>query len=163
MFICTGVYTPHFLKDVMNYPHLVDNNFKDGEPNREYVIEEYVNSYMKIEEGYESFYSTMPSFVNFMKENKQKMNFTTYGFPFHNWDTMKTGYFMKLGTMASKRFHNLEEETQFFKTCSFNEISPEDPRSHAAVNYAMKRMNGINAKSPLNRHYPYPTIYYQGK
>lgn len=54
----------------MNYPHLVDNNFKDGEPNREYVIKEYVNSYMKIEEGYENFYSHMPSFINFMKENK---------------------------------------------------------------------------------------------
>ena len=38
VFICTGIYTPHFLKEVMNYPHLVDNNFKDGKSNIEYRI-----------------------------------------------------------------------------------------------------------------------------
>jgi len=79
--IATGVYTPHFLKQVMNYPHLVDSNFREGESNREYSIREYTCSYLKVEEGYEQLYSHLPTFVNFIKENAEEREFTAYGFP----------------------------------------------------------------------------------
>lgn len=107
VFICTGVETPHFLKNVMDYPYLVDNNFRNGEMNREYRIEEYASSYMEIEESFKSSYSRMPCFVNFMKENPQKMETTTFGFPCHSWDS-KNGSFIKLGSMDCKRFQSCE-------------------------------------------------------
>ena len=69
----------------MDFPYLVDSNMRDS--NREYTIEEYVSSYFKIEEGYENFYSHVPSFINFMKENTKDLEFTTYGFPYHIWDS----------------------------------------------------------------------------
>jgi hypothetical protein len=38
-----GVYAPQFLRDIMKEPYLADNH------KNEYVIQEYVASFMKIE------------------------------------------------------------------------------------------------------------------
>jgi len=43
-----------------------------------------------------------------MKENSNELNFSTYGFPLHSWDTLKIGHFLKLGTMAFKRLSSIE-------------------------------------------------------
>ena len=98
----------------MDFPYLVDSNMRDS--NREYTIEEYVSSYFKIEEGYENFYSHVPSFINFMKENTNDLEFTTYGFPYHIWDSLKTGRYVKLGTLASKKLTTIEQETNYLKS-----------------------------------------------
>ena len=42
MFVSVGVYTPYFLKNVLNESHLADNEAT------EYVIQEYVASYIKV-------------------------------------------------------------------------------------------------------------------
>lgn len=64
VFIATGISTPYFLKDIMDYPYLVENNYKKGQKNTIYQIEEYVESLIEIEEGYEAFYSKIPPFYN---------------------------------------------------------------------------------------------------
>lgn len=33
----------------------------------------------------------------------------------------------------------------------------------SSVEYAGKRMRGVDAKNPLNKHFPYPMIFYQGR
>lgn len=45
MFVSVGVYTPYFLKNVLHESHLADHEAT------EYVIQEYVASYIKVEDS----------------------------------------------------------------------------------------------------------------
>ena len=105
----------------------------------------------------------MPTFINFIKENSHEHHYTTYGFPFHTWDTIKNGYFIKMGTMAHKKLDSLEHELKYLKTFSFEELPQDEHRVRAVDNYTFARMNGISAKSPLDKHFPQPMIFYEGR
>lgn len=42
VFIAAGISTPYFLKDIMGFPYLVENNYKKNKKNSLYKIQEYV-------------------------------------------------------------------------------------------------------------------------
>ena len=102
----------------MNEPYLTDH------ADEEYVLQEYVASYMKIDQkaeggkGFEIF-KNLPNFINFLDENEikrtndtlnQEKSYNThlksnsgYGFRYHEWDNNKTdGKFVKIGTLDYK-------------------------------------------------------------
>jgi hypothetical protein len=84
--LSVGVYTPYFLRDIMGEPYLADN------AQDEFVLQEYVASYMKIKEADEGalpLYQNLPNFYNFIKETKnieekgKGEQYSGYGFRYH--------------------------------------------------------------------------------
>lgn len=70
----------------MNFPHLVNNNFRDGKNNLEYAIQEYVASYLKVNEAGVKIWSNMPNWYNFLEEDRESEKYSGYGFRLHSWD-----------------------------------------------------------------------------